>query len=47
MKVLAIIDVFTRYVRAVPIPDEKVETLANALLYEKIVVGRFGWLERF
>ena len=32
IKVLALIDVFTRYVRARPIPDEKAETIAGVLL---------------
>ncbi len=38
IKVLAIIDVFTRFVRAVPVPDEAAETIARALLDQWICV---------
>eukprot|EP00171_Calliarthron_tuberculosum_P002219 IDg2219t1 len=43
-KVLAIVDVFTRFVRAVPIPDERASTIANALINEWISL--FGPMER-
>ncbi len=44
IKVLAIIDVFTRFVRAVPVPDEAAETFARALLDQWICV--FGPMVR-
>ena len=43
-KVIAIIDVFTRYVRALAIPDEKGETIAKILIEEWISI--FGPMER-
>lgn len=39
-EVIAIIDVFTSYVRAVPIPNEQGEALAKALIDERISIFR-------
>lgn len=45
IKVLAMVDIFTRYVRARAIPDEKAETIAQVLLEEWIgVFGPMEWL---
>lgn len=38
IKILVMIDVFTRFVRAVPIPNEKAETISEVLLDEWIAV---------
>lgn len=43
MKVLAMISVFTRFARAVAIPEEKAEVVATALISENISV--FGPVE--
>lgn len=44
IKVLVIIDVFTKFVRAVPIPDERAETLARVIINDWISV--FGPMEK-
>ena len=44
IKILVMIDVFTRFVRAIPIPNEKSETVAKILLDEWIAV--FGPMEK-
>ncbi len=44
IKILAMVDVFTRFVRAVPIPDEKAETIARVIVDEWVSV--FGTMVR-
>ena len=43
IKILVMIDAFTRFVRAVPVPNEKTETIAKALLDKWVAV--FGPME--
>lgn len=43
-KVLAIANVFTRFVKAVPIPDEKTESIAQSLINKTVAI--FGPMER-
>ena len=45
IKILVMIDVFTRFVRAVPIPDEKADTVAKVVLED--CIGLFGPMEKF
>ena len=45
IKVLAMVDVFTRYVRARAIPHEKAETIARALIDDWVsIFGPMEWL---
>ncbi len=44
IKILAMVDVFSRFVRAVPIPDEKAETIARVIVDEWISI--FGPMVR-
>ncbi len=44
IKILAMIDVFTRFVRAIPIPDEKAETIARVIVDEWVSI--FGPMVR-
>ena len=42
---MAIVDVFSRFVRARPIPDERAETIARVLIEDWIAVfGQMEWL---
>ena len=44
IKILVMIDVFTRFVRAAPIPNEKADTVAKVVLEDWI--GLFGLMEK-